>query len=300
MRWFLALAEELHFGRASLNLNIAQSTLSRGIQQLERDLGAPLFERSTRKVRLTPAGEALVGPARDIVAAFMRAQEAVAATGTGESGVVTIAFAGAATHLMVGRLAKAVRETHPGIAVRLDSVGYAYSGLERVLAREAGLALGRWESLPADVDSRTVASEFLVIAINADHRLARKDSIRIAELRDEPWVTLPPYTGSVLSSELQRLVNSAGFVPNVVQIAPDTWNLISLVGGGIGCGLTVSSIAESVPHPDVAFVPLADHSDLPQLELVWRRDNASMALRVVLDVAQGVLPTPPAVRQVRE
>ncbi|MGO4187509.1 LysR family transcriptional regulator [Pseudarthrobacter sp. TAF60_1] len=115
LRVFLAVAEELHFGRAAERLHLAQPPVSRTVRQLERDLGADLFIRSTRSVQLTAAGAALMTPAREILAAADRAKAGVLAADRGEAGTVKLAYAGASTHVLVGVLAREVRRVHPGI-----------------------------------------------------------------------------------------------------------------------------------------------------------------------------------------
>lgn len=154
LRVFLAVAEELHFGRAAEKLHMAQPPISRTIRQLERKLGTPLFERNTRSVRLTAAGEALVQPANEVFDALRRAGSAVAAAGRGELGRVRVAYAGASTHLLVGRLARAVRQAHPGIQFELYSQNFALPALGRLLHREIEIAFGRWQESPP-VSSRT-------------------------------------------------------------------------------------------------------------------------------------------------
>lgn len=291
IRAFLAVAEELHFGRAAEKIHMAQPPLSRAIQQLERELGTELFVRSTRRVSLSAAGAALVAPAADVLEAIRRGKAAVAATGKGEAGLVRMAFSGASTHVMVGRLAKAVRETHPGIDFQLDSAAYAYPALERVIRRETELGLGRWTFIPPEIGARVVSIEHLVIAVNRSHRLAERESLSFAELRDESFITLPSFPGSVLPNELHRLAAAAGFIPPVVQVAPDSLTVIALVGAGIGCTLTVSSVAEHVTNPEVRFVRVNDDHEPIRLRLAWRLDNENPAVREVLRISEEILPT---------
>lgn len=293
IRAFLAVAEELHFGRAAEKLFWAQPPLSRAIQNLERELGTLLFARSTRSVRLTPAGEALVQPARDILDGVRRAGVAVASAGKGETGRVRVAFAGASSHVMVGKLAKLVRETHPGIGFELYSSNFAIPALDKVINKEMEIGLGRWNFIPAGIDHRVIAYEDLVIAIHSNHPLADRQSVSMKDLVGEPFVTLPQDPGAILRDHLVRLANTAGFVPSVVQVAPDTWTLVSLVAAEIGIALTVSTVAENGYYPGVIFLPLDDEKQPIQLQLVWRADNDSPALREVLRLAEQMLPTLP-------
>lgn len=294
IRAFLAVSEELHFGRAAAKLFIAQPPLSRAIQNLERELGTLLFARSTRSVRLTPAGEALVQPATDILDAVRRAGLAVSSAGKGETGRVRVAFAGASSHVMVGKLAKLVRETHPGIEFELYSSNFAIPALDKVITGQMEIGLGRWNFIPAGLASRVIAYESLVIAVHSGHPLATRDSVSMADLVGEPFVTLPLDPGAILRDHLMRLASAAGFVPSIVQVAPDTWTQVSLVAAEIGIAMTVSTVAANVHYPGVVFLPLGDEMDPILLQLVWRKDNESPALREVLRLSEVVLPTPDA------
>jgi DNA-binding transcriptional LysR family regulator len=292
IRAFLAVAEELHFGRAAKKLHMAQPPLSRAIQRLEHELNAPLFVRSTRTVQLTPAGEALLAPARDILDACRRSAVAVASVGKGETGLVRMAFAGVSSHVMVGKLAKRVRETHPGIEIQLYSSNFALPAMDKVIGGAMEVGLGRWNFIPASLDSRVVANERLVIALHEDHALSQRPSLLMSDLDGQPFVTLPRHPGAILHDFLHRLANGAGYAPEIVQVAPDSQTLMALVAAEIGVALTVSSVPENFQYPGVVFLPLDDPAEPIQLRLVWRKDNSSPALREVLRLSETVLPNP--------
>lgn len=292
IRAFLAVAEELHFGRAAKKLHMAQPPLSRAIQRLEHELNAPLFIRSTRTVQLTPAGEALLVPARDILDACRRSVLAVASVGKGETGLVRVAFAGVSSHVMVGKLAKRVRETHPGIEIQLYSSNFALPAMDKVNSGAMEVGLGRWNFIPASLESRIVANERLVIALHEGHPLSQRPSLLMSDLAGQPFVTLPLHPGAILHDFLHRLANGAGYAPEIVQVAPDSQTLMALVAAEIGVALTVSSVPENFQYPGVVFLPLDDPAEPIQLRLVWHKDNSSPALREVLRLSETVLPTP--------
>ena len=289
---FLAVAEELHFGRAAQRLHSAQPPLSRTIRQLEKQVGATLFERNTRNVRLTSAGEALLGPAREILDACRLAEIAVAAAGRGQVGRVRIGFAGVSSHLLIGRWAKLVRHTHPGIEFVLDSSAFASEALNKLLDGTLDIGLVRWIFTPPGIASRVILNEEFVVALPTDHPLAGRDGVRIEELATEPWVTLPADPGSALRDSLQRAAHDAGFTPRIVQSAPDSMALMALVSAEVGCALTVSSVAENVNNPDVVFLPLVGGPSTLQLRIAWRADDDNAALREVLRLSEEALPTP--------
>lgn len=290
LRVFLAVAEELHFGRAAERLHLAQPPVSRMVRQLERDLGTDLFIRSTRSVQLTAAGTALVAPAQEILAAMQRARASALAADRGEAGTVTLAYAGASTHVLVGVLAREVRRIYPGIEFRLNSQDFALPALARVLRGEVDISLGRWDFVPAGVHSRIIVEEHLVMAVPASHRLASKEEVHLADLAGEPFVALPPHEGSVLGDRLRRLSLGAGFDPDIVQRAPDSWTAMALVGAEVGCSLTVSSVAENVTDPHVHFLRVLDKTLPIYLRMAWRRTSDNPTLPPVLSLAERVWP----------
>jgi DNA-binding transcriptional LysR family regulator len=283
LRAFLAVAEELHFGRAAERLHMAQPPLSRTIQQLEKELGTRLFDRNTRSVRLTTSGQALVPSARSVLDSIRNAEAAVRAADQGDVGSVRIAFAGVSTYRLVARLARAVRSKRPGIQLELSSQNFAQPVMKKLLRGDTDIALGRWDITPAEVSSRVVMTDSLVIAMPDTHGLAGSRTISIDKLADEPFVSLPPYEGSVMPDRLRRLARASGFVADVVQIAPDTQAALALVGAEVGCHLTLSSVARNVSDPHVVFVPLDESSPDVDMRAAWRTDDAGPALRAVLN-----------------
>lgn len=278
----MAVADELHFGRAAERLHVAQPALSRMIKRLERDVGCALFDRSTRSVNLTASGQALVAPAADVFAAVAHAEETVRSAATGHLGVVRIAFAGQSTHRIVAQLARAVRTDRPGIRLELSSQNFAQPAMRRLVNGESDLALGRWDVLPADVVAEVVMRDTLVIAMPDTHPLARERQVSMSDLTDESFVSLPPHEGAVLPDRLRRLARDQGFVADVAQLAPDTQTALALVGAEVGCLLTLGSVAASSTDPHVAFVPLKEDTGDVDLQAVWRRDDRGEALAAVV------------------
>ena len=283
LRAFLAVAEELHFGRAAERLHIAQPPLSRTIKHLERELGAVLFDRNTRSVRLTASGQALVAPARQVLDAVRQAEAIVRQAELGEVGVVRIAFAGLSTHRLVARLARMVRQQRPGIRLELQSQNFAQPLMTRLLNEETDIALGRWDVVPADVSAQVVMPDGLVVALPDTHPLAGEQEVHPAQLAAESYVSLPPYEGAVLPDRLRRMARDGGFVASVVQIAPDTQTALALVSAEVGCHLTLKSVARNSTDPHVVFVALAAAAHDVDLQVAWRRDDRGPAVRAVID-----------------
>jgi DNA-binding transcriptional LysR family regulator len=293
LRAFLAVAEELHFGRAAERLFMAQPPLSRVIQQLEKEVGARLFDRTTRSVRLTPAGEVLVGPAREIMDRVRSARSAVKGVGLGLSGRVRVGYAGPSSHTLIARLAWLVRQERPGIELSLQSTTYANEALGRVIEGSMDVAIARWELAPPGIASRVVRVEQPVVVVAAAHRLAGGSGVAMADLSGEPFVTLPAHPGSLIRDVLLRSCYEAGFAPDIVQAAPDSWTVMALVAAGVGVTLTLDSALEHIPHTGIAVLPV--NGDFPPVyaRLAWRANDDSPALHEVLRVSEAALPTPP-------
>ena len=288
VRAFLAVAEELHFRRAAERLHMAQPPLTRTIKLLERELGTTLFDRNTRSVALTPAGQAMLEPAREVIQALRRATEAARSAGRGEVGLVRIAFAGVSTHSLVATLARHVRSVRPGIALELSSQNFAQPAIHKLAKQETDIALGRWDIVPEGIATRVVMADALVLAVPATHRLAEADEVHFAQLLGERFVSLPAHEGSVLADRLRRLAQAQRFVPDVAQVAPDTQTALALVSAEVGCLLTLVSVAANLSDPHVRFLPVAagEAGDLPDVHLraAWRQDEHGPAVGAVLDI----------------
>lgn len=292
VRAFLAVAEELHFGRAAQRLHMAQPPLSRTIKQLERSLGSPLFERTTRTVRLTLQGEALLGPARAIVDAFEEAERAVAHAGAGETGKVRIGFAGPSSHEPVSDLARAIRGEYPGIELELTSFVYGSDTVGQLMSHELDMAVVRFADKPSPgIDARVVQRERFVIVVPEGHWLGGRNGITMEELADEPWVLLGAATGSVVRDALFQRAHRAGFMPRVVQQATDSWTIMALVKAGVGITLSIDSAFTSLDSRGLQIIPLEGERPYTYASLAWRSDDRSPALQRVIEMSGRVFPT---------
>ncbi|MGD6751779.1 LysR substrate-binding domain-containing protein [Streptomyces sp. BH105] len=288
---FVAVAEELHFGRAAERLHIAQSPLSQQIKLLERDLGVKLFDRTTRTVRLTSAGQALVEPARRLLADASSVRRTVRAAHLGEVGRVSVGFAGASSYAALPLLTRAVTSQLPGIELVLEGQTYSGEALRRVT--DGTLDLG-FVALPVrrGITARVVRMERLVLALPDSHPLADRAEVPVRALADEPIVTFPLSRESAVRDAMVQACHDAGFAPRIAQEAPDSYNMLALVGAGVGVAVVVES-ARNIHLEHVVFRPLAgDEVPVLPIALGWRSGNPSAALKAVLRVARDVLPTP--------
>ena len=288
---FGVVAEELHFGRAAERLHLAQPHLSRTIRALEADLGTALFDRTTRRVELTPAGRALLEPAAAILRTRERARADVAAARRGDTGQVRFSFAGPSSQVMVGRLARRVRERYSRIDLAFRPGRYGPVVVRELLEHTTDLGIARFEHAPPGVDSRAVARERGVLVVPSDHPVAAAASVSFAELRGEPFITLPEAFGSAVRAMFVSGCYTAGFAPEIVQTAPDSWTCVALVAAGVGLHFTTDSAVRQMTLDGVRIVPLAEEIPPVFSYLLWRAGDQDPALAHVLELSQQVLPT---------
>ncbi|MGO1183310.1 MAG: LysR family transcriptional regulator [Micrococcaceae bacterium] len=289
LKVFLVVAEHLHFGNAAKELHLAQPAVSRSVAQLEKSLGTPLFERSTRRVSLTPAGIQLVESGRSILDKVSETKALVQAAEDGDRGRISIVFAGASTHQMLAALCHEINVSYPRISTRIQPQVYTQHSLNMVLEGEMDIELGRWDFLPAGLEDRAVVREHLVLAVHMSHPLAQEESVWFSQVADEPFVG-PVETRTLLNDRLQLLSHAAGFEPHIVQRAPELSTALTMVAAGIGVTLTLNTLQDNVNDDYVRFIPVADDYPPIYLRMAWRPDSTNPVLRHALEAANRVWP----------
>lgn len=259
---FVAVAEDCHFTRAAKRLHIAQSGLSASIRSLERELGAPLFLRSTRQVRLTPEGQALLVEARKTLSASDAAKDAVAAVQGLLRGTLAVGSLQCLHAIHVPGLLADFLQGHPRLEVSLRHGG---SGELIDLVRGGGLDIAfvsRPPRTPEEVVLSPLDREPLVLACALDHRFADCDEVKLPDLSDERFVDFPPDWGT--RDLADRVLAEAGVDRHVALQASDVHSLLDLVSFGLGVALVPQSF--TVKTNRVRFLPLA--GDVPAWETV--------------------------------
>lgn len=294
IRWvhaFVAVAEELHFGRAAARLQMAQSPLSQTIRKLEKDLGVTLFERSTRSVALTSAGHAFIPHAYRLLENVDTARHAARSSSGGVYGRIRIGFTGVLNHKSLPPFTRALRQRYPH--VELSLVGRIMTR-EAVVQLESGALDLAFVGLPVEstsVDTRLIRREAFGVVLPADHRFAGAAEIDLRELIEDGFVTTPLSAGSSLQEVAMRACLDAGFRPRIVQEITDPYMILMLVAAGVGVALMPSGVAEILP-PGTVFVHLSGEEKYMNHAIAWSPRNASEALRVALGVSEEILPTP--------
>ena len=291
VRAFVAVAEEGHFGRAAVRLQQAQPSLSRTIQHLERRLGVRLFDRTTRSVRLTVHGQALLAPARAIEESVRLAELTVEQSRLGEAGHVRLGFAGPSSHLLLSSLAQHVRLRQPGIELSL-STAFGADAVAQLHSNALDLAIVGWDRTPPGLNSRIVRVNTYVAAVASNHRVAEQPSVSIGDLMGDPWVLLDLSSGSALNDLIALKADETGKPLNVVQRAPDSWTIMALVAAGVGVTITMDSAFDRATPTGIAVVPLADEWEAGFARLMWRTEDRHPALLKVLELSEEALPSP--------
>ena len=298
LRWleaFVAVAEEMHFGRAAARLHIAQSPLSQIIRRLERELGATLFERSTRSVALTASGEALLPYAYRVLKDVQIAADAARSAKGVLTGTLDVGFSGVHNHHTLPRLARGMRRNHPGVTVNLVAGVRTFDGFSLVRNGELDAAfVGLVGGIDAPLCSKVLARERVGIVLPSGHRLAGRSAVPLGELRAEPFVAGPIDGSSSMTALAMRTCQAAGFQPNVVQTVGDPFLSLSLVAAGVGVSLITSEVLQVLP-PFTEWVEIEG----PPVEflhgLVWSSENDSASLQAMLRVVDSVFPIGPDV-----
>ncbi|MEP7052476.1 MAG: LysR family transcriptional regulator [Pseudomonadota bacterium] len=282
LRYFIALAEELHFGKAAHRLHIQQPPLSRQIQLLEAELGFPLFERSRRRVELTPAGSALLTRVRQVFDVLDAAIHDARSAAEGESGRLVVGYPSSLAYSGLTELLRAFRTRFPAVELALREL----SPGEQIDALKAGgLDVGFVRSTLDDpaLGAELVRSEALMVVLPTDHPLAAQRTIHLSALKREPFVLFPRARGPAFFDQLMGLCQAAGFTPRVVQEAPQL-DIISMVAAGFGVSIMPSSM-RNFRRPGLCFRAIVGAPQV-QLLIVWRHQNLSPALHNFLDLVR--------------
>jgi len=242
LRYFLAVADTLHFSKAAQRLGIAQPPLSQQIRRLEQLLGHRLFDRSTRGVKITLAGQLLAERARSTIEKVHDDLEQVRRLGRGEEGTLTVGFSGSVMFTNLPAAIENYRRRYPKVELRLRELNTS-ALIAALLDGTLDLAFLR-DGDPTDgVHMTTVMKERYVAVLAERHPLARKRSLRIADLKNEPFVLFARRMGPLAFDRTIACLEHGGLRPNIVQDAPQWPTLVSLVAAGLGVSLAPACVA---------------------------------------------------------
>ena len=288
LRYFLVLAEELHFNRAAERLHIAQPALSQQVRQLEKELNVELFTRTTRKVELTLAGASLKKHALEILSNVESVKDLVARVATGETGRLTLGFTGSATYDLLPRIARAVREKISGVSLVLRGEMATASQIEALRSNAIDIGFLR-PPISEEFHQRVVRTDYLSLLMPASHPLAGEESIDLAHMADESFIqyspSADPATFTIVSSAYQQ----AGFEAIVHQEVDATSVMVSLVAAGLGMALVPNSVSH-VRVDGAVIRPLSSPIIPMNLVAAWRIGNDLPAISRFIEILDQEFP----------
>ena len=289
LRYFVAVAEELHFGRAAERLGIAQPPLSQQVQALEAILGVQLLERSRRHVALTPAGAAFLASARRLLNDAQLAAVTAQRAARGESGSITVAFAASVMFLALPRIIRKFRDLFPAVHLELRELA---TGPQLAALRTADLDVGFLRHPPPDplLVTETVMTEPLLIAVSRRDPLASRRRLSLAELAHRDFVLFPADLAPGLHAQVLAICAGAGFAPRVRQVSRELYTTVSLVEAGMGVTIIPASVRK-MGWRGVKYFPIRDPVATSHIDAAWRRDNTNPVVGAFLDLVRGAART---------
>lgn len=291
LRYFIAVADELSFSRAAERLQMAQPPLSQQIQALEAELGVKLFDRKTRPLQLTVAGQALLDDARSTLAQLDQSVRKTQSIHNGELGHLAIGFTSSIANSILPDILRTFRQHYPEVRLILREENSAFQ-IQRLRDLQTDIIFTyqyRGLTEVSDLEVMPLLQEPLVVVLPKTHPLATQSKIALSDLADEDFVMPQQQVVSGLPEQIYYLCAQAGFVPKVAQEAVFMVTILGLIAAEIGISILPCS-AQALQRQGVVYRPLQEQSLTTQLFAIWRSQNSSTSLKRFLDIAQTVSP----------
>jgi DNA-binding transcriptional LysR family regulator len=284
VRYFVAVAEELHFGRAAHRLRMAQPGLSQQIRSLEQQLGVRLLERTSRQVKLTPAGALLLAEGRRLLAQAERTTDQVRRAGLGQVGRITVAAIGSATYDILPRLLREHRKRFPDVEVALREMSTP-AQVQALRIAEIDVGLLRVPADTADLVVHTVREDRMALMIPEAHPLAHKKRITLRALAKEPLILFPTAPRPSWADTVISACREAGFEPIVAQEAMESATVVSFVAAGVGIAVVPEGL-KALARPGVVFRLVAPPAPITHLAVVHRSAELAPTVESFLGVVR--------------
>jgi DNA-binding transcriptional LysR family regulator len=284
LRSFLAVAEELHFGRAAARLHISQPPLSQQIRRLEDELGARLFRRTKRRVELTPAGQVFLTEARQTLVQAERAVRAAQRAERGELGELAVGYVTSATYGSLPDVIRMFRKRFPDIDLRLQNLR-SVQQRRALLDRQIDVGFVRPQVADPRLGYEALWRESVVIALPGNHALTRRTVVDVSDLATEVFILAHPEETVGFHDAVFTLCRRAGFTPRAAHGVPDVQAAIALVAAGLGISPVPAAI-QGFKRKGVVYRPLRPHTFRIEMGLAWRRDDGSALVQQFRRVAR--------------
>lgn len=288
LRAFLAVAEELHFGRAAARLAITQPGLSQQVQGLEAALGVTLFDRARRRVALTPAGRVLLAEAPRLTAQVDRVADLTRRAASGQVGRLVIGSAQSATYEVLPRLLSEYRRAHPGVDLDLREMNSPLQ-IEALRAGQIDVAFVRTPVDTGKLATHPLREEQLMVVLPRRHPLARQARVTLRALAREPLILHPVGPRPNWSDFMIGLARGVGVEPTIAEQASETSVAMSFVAAGLGLTVVPDSFS-ALRHPATVLRPLAGAVPRTRLLVVHRPDHVAAALTPLLALVARLYP----------
>jgi DNA-binding transcriptional LysR family regulator len=287
LRYFLAVAETLHFGKAAATLGIAQPPLSQQIKNLERILGYALFDRTTRGVRLTRVGQFFVERARQTLAKMRDDVEMTRRLGAGKEGVLDVGFSGSAMLTALPKAIESYRRMFPNVELQLRELVTAEQ-IPALLDGSLSLGFLRDGEPTSGLAIEPILRETFVVVLPAAHKLAKKKrAIRPIELKNDPFVFFDRRMGSLAFDRAIACCEDAGFRPNIVQYAPQWTTTLRLIAAGLGVSLAPACVGR-LTMPGVVYRKLRSER-WTSVDIGMKVDQGNPAAEAFLQIVRPVV-----------
>ncbi len=290
LRYFAAVAEELHFGRAARKLHISQPPLSMQIRALEAELGVKLLNRTRRHVSLTRAGAAFLLDAQQILERSEQAVLTARRAERGEIGELAVGFISVADYNLLPLVLREFRRQYPLVTLSLKESTTDAQIADLLNSRiDVGFLLPPVNE--AAIESTPILREPLIVALPERHPLARRrGAIPLAALADAPFIITPRHMAPGLYDDIVSFCHAAGFSPQIAQEAIQMQTVVSLVSAEMGVALIPRSL-QNLQRTGVAYKSLKDTSPMSEIHLAWRRNDQLPALQLFLQLARDIAAT---------
>jgi DNA-binding transcriptional LysR family regulator len=294
--YFLAVAEERHFGKAAKRLGMSQPPLSQQIQVLEKSLGVRLFERSRQGVTLSREGAAILAPVQRFMEHAQRLQQAVMDARQGRGDVVTIGAINSAMFDIMPRLMRTAKQLYPRLSLSFMEM-QSGDALSAVQSGEIDIALARFDDHLTALEVRPIVNDHLVLVLPIDHPLTKRHRVRLSQLADQRFVLFPRRSSPSYFDQIISACRDVGFSPHVLYEVPSVVSQIAYVGCSGAVGL-VPSRAMRFGGGDVVFRPLVEAINVVSIAAAWspahQKDLVPLIVEIATDIGadREALPVP--------
>jgi len=277
LRYFLAVAEELHFKKAAEKLFISQPGLSRQIKKLEEELGVQLLKRHNRKVELTHTGQYLKTELKDMTSQLDQILNNAQSIAKGFDGHLKFGYVGSAMHDVIPKILVDIRKEYPNIWFDMKEMDNQKQ-IEGILSQEIDLGFVRSDKVSRDIEIHPIYEDTFSLVLPKNHRITNKNFKSLSQLKDEPFILFDSNYSQSYFSKLMNIFEENGFVPHVTHKTVHAHTIYSLVENNFGISIVPTSLQKGYKMK-IRFIELKDQKQRTSLQIIWNKNNESPVLQ---------------------